>query len=142
MLISTLVLTAVFSYWLIVESEDERLHGVFIQHDRLLLLEKRKEAYQLLVDAIGEEPDGPLDPIWLPLVRATGNGYVQLGYLIRVLEAAPHRESTYREIANLIEIAPPSFHVQVKSRYLEDLNAISGVQPFYLKKYKLQSSEE
>lgn len=136
-LFSMLGLGATFNFWLFQESDDERLHRVFIEHDKLVLQGKRKQAHQVLVSAITEETDGPLDPIWLPLVRATGNGYAQLSYLIRVIEAAPEREMTYKEIANLIEVAPQSFHDEVKQRYLNDLNEVAAVRKDYLEKYGL-----
>lgn len=137
LLISSVCLTAGLSYWLVSESDDERLHYVFVKHDLLVVQGKRQEANKLLESVLSEEGEGSLDPLWLPLVRASGNGYVQLGYLIRVLAGDPNREKTYKEISNLIEFAPQSFHDGVKPRFLSDVNAIPGVRVEYLNKYEL-----
>ena len=138
-LLSTLSVSTLFSYWLIRESVDEKVRGIFIEHDKLVLLDQRKEAQELLVSEIAKEGEGPLDPLWMPLIRAGSNGYIQLGYLVRVLQGNPDREQTYEEIANLIETAPDSFQVEVKPRLLADINAISGIRNEWLDKYSLKT---
>ena len=133
----TLVLFVYFCYWLVSESDDEKIHRIFETHDRLVLEGKREEAGQLFHKALGEEGNGPLDPIWLPLVRATGNGYDQLTYHLRILEADPEREKTYKSIANLIEFAPDAFHTEIKHRYYTDLAKVDGVRIDLLEQYDL-----
>lgn len=133
----SLLLEAGFAYWLVAESDDEKVHNIFVEFDSLLLQGKRKEAHELFAEALSAEGDGPLNPIWSPLVRAQGNGYVQLDYYVRILAGDPDRESTYKEIANLIEFAPEAFHKEVKSRYFAALNNVPGVRFELLEKYKL-----
>ncbi|MCU7929231.1 MAG: hypothetical protein KZQ90_00380 [Candidatus Thiodiazotropha sp. (ex Codakia rugifera)] len=127
-LISSLCISALFSYWIIAESSDEKVHRVFLEHDKLIVQGKRKEASALFTSALSEEGNGPLDPIWLPFVRAQGNGYIQLQYYYRILAADPDRHDTYKEIARLIETAPDVFHREVKQNYLSDIAAIPGIQ--------------
>ena len=125
------------AWWIISDSHEDYLHKVFLEHDKLLLKEKYLEASKVLKTAIERAGDGPLDPIWLPIVRAQKNGYDQLGYYRRILEGDPTREQTYIEIANLIDLAPTTFQDQVKSRYLGALAEIAGVQEEHLTKHGL-----
>ena len=78
-----------------------------------------------------------MNPIWTPLVRAQGNGYVQLQYYVRILAGDPDRRATYEEIANLIETAPDAFHAEVKPIYLADIASVPGVRKDLLEKYGL-----
>jgi hypothetical protein len=137
LLVSSVLLSGGFSYWLIAESDDEKVHRVFVEHDRLVLEGRRREARELFEDALKREGEGALAPIWSPLVRAQGNGYVQLEYYIRILAGDPDRELTYKEIASLIETAPKVFHEEVKPRYLSALRGVSGIKVELLAKYGL-----
>lgn len=127
-----------FGYWLIDESEHEKVRRIRIEADELLLEEKREEANRLVKDFLATTGDGPLDPVWLPLIRNNvSNGYELLGYYVRILAGDPEREATYSEIANFIEMAPQAFHDEVKQRYLVDLGAVLGVKHDLLQKNHL-----
>lgn len=138
--ILTALIFVCFCYWLFSESDDEKIHDIFMAHDQLVLEGKRKEAGQLFHKALEKEGSGPLDPIWLPLVRARGNGYEQLVYHLRILQADPENEETYKSIANLVEFAPEAFHLEVKENYYTELARVTGVRPDLLKKYDLLSN--
>ena len=126
-----------FILWLVVDGDDERIHDAYKEHEHLMALGKTAEAYVLFLDALKAEGEGPLDPIWIPFIRVHGNGYERLTYFIRVLESRPSQEDIYEEIAKVIELAPRSFHLEVKERYLRDVRAIDGINVGYLEKYGL-----
>jgi hypothetical protein len=137
LLVASLGIGAFFSHWIISDSPDEKVHQIFVQHDKLLLQGKRKEAHALFANALSAEGKGPLNPIWLPFVRAQGNGYVQLEYYVRILAGDPNRRATYAEISGLIENAPETFHTQIKPTYLADIAAVAGVRQELLQEYGL-----
>ncbi len=124
-------------YWLWKDRPYVKVHDLLVMHDRLLVEGKRKEAYALFEKALKEQGDGPLSPYWLPMVRALNNGYRQLEYLLRIVEADPERRATYEELANLLKAAPESFQKEVRPRFLADLAAVPEVNRRYLKKYGL-----
>ncbi|MBN1378446.1 MAG: hypothetical protein JXA04_04355 [Gammaproteobacteria bacterium] len=131
-------MSVLFGYWLIAENDDDKVHRILFEHDRLLLAGQRQEARALLIESLRKTGEEPLDPIWFPVVLiARGNGYEQLTYFERILAADPDREATYKAIANLIELAPSAFHAEVKSRYFASLVSVPGVRVEWLSKYKL-----
>jgi len=142
LLVTAVSLSAYFSYWLITESDNEKVHNALVEHSKLAVRDSPKEAYQHLSDVLSAQKDGPLDPVWLRLVHVKSNGYERLGYYMRILAGDPDREETYNEIATFIELAPKVFHEEVKMDYLTDMNAISGVRHDLLEKYGLVSTQK
>jgi len=130
-------MSAYFVFWFVTGSDDALVHDVLVEHDKLVISGKRREAFLLLDSMLSAEDDGPLDPVWLPIIRIKSSGYERLGYYIRVLYSDPEREYVYDEVANFMELAPKSFHDEVKPRYLEDMNNIEGIRQDFLKKYGL-----
>ena len=137
LLLATVLITSSFAYWIVAESDDDKVHSVIKRYDRLYMAERFEEATTLFSDTLSKTGDGPLDPIWIPMVRGNRNGYVQITFYKRILAAEPERESTYQAIANLIEFAPDSFQKEVKQRYLQALLSIPNVRKDYLEKYGL-----
>ncbi len=139
LLFFTLFLGVCFGYWLMAESDDEKVRRIFLAHDQLVLQGKRLEARALFKDSLKVEGDGALDPVWIPFVRVQGNGYVQLEFYLRILAGDPDRELTYQEIANLVDMAPEVFHLEVKSRYFFSFAQVSGARPKLLESYGLKN---
>jgi len=134
-LVFSILLFTSTSYWLFSESDDEKASRIFKKHYSLLLEGRREDASRLLDKTL--EGEGPLDPIWLPLVHANSNGYFQLFHYLRILAADPEREETYLAIANLVKFSPEAFHVEKKSLYYADIAKIKNVQFNFLEKYGL-----
>lgn len=141
LLTASVVSCASLAYWLLAESDHNRVHDILEAHGRLVAHERRKEAVELLTKSLASAGEGPLDPIWLRLMSSVSNGYVRLGYYIRILRSDPAREATYYEISSFIEQAPKAFHDEVKAKYLGDLADVPGVRSDYLEKYGLVSDE-
>ena len=137
LLLFSFLASAYFFYWVVAASDDEQVHDALVVHGKFVVQEKRKEAYEYLNKKLAAKQDGPLDPIWLQLVRVNSSGYERLGYYLRILEGDPDREATYSEVANFIELAPLAFHDEVKQRYLTDMSKISGIRQDWLEEYNL-----
>lgn len=142
LLIVTLILSVLFAHWVISESDDDLVHDALVKYGELALKGKRKEGIELLNQTLDNQPAGPLDPIWLKLVRVDSNGYERLSNYMRVLKSDPDLESTYFEISNFIDIAPQAFHDEVKEQYLSDMAKIPGINEEWLQKYNLVLSKQ
>ncbi len=136
----SLVSTACFCFWIVSKDDDDLVHDALKDYGRMVVFEKRSEGYTQLQEILANQPDGPLDPIWLQLVRINRNGYEKLGYYLRILEDDTERKLTYREIANFLELAPDVFHDEVKDRYLGDMSRIPGIRRDWLEEYGLSFS--
>ena len=135
--ICSILLFAAFCSWLAIESTEERLRRVFITHERLILEGKKQEASDLFYKTIEDEGEGALDPLFIQIVNALGNGYDQLSFFLRIMAYDPARESTYKAIAELIEFAPKEFHDEVKQTFFDRLAAIEGIEIELLEQYGL-----
>lgn len=127
-----------FSYWLLTDSEYDRISRVSAKVEQLLLQGKREEGQQLIIKEIGS--GDLLDPAWSRLASQLDR-YLLLEVYERIVSAEPSRERTYKDIADLIETAPDSFHEEVKTRYFSALKSIPKVSLDYLEKYGLLETE-
>lgn len=141
LLIFTLVSTTFFCYWLFTESDDEKLHRVYLQFDRLRLEGRQTEADKLFDETLSSTGDGPLDPIYTPLIRAKSNGYQRLEYYERILAGDPGREATYKEIETILSFVPDKYVVEIRTKYLAALANIPEVRQDFLRKYNLQLND-
>ncbi len=137
LLTTTLLTIAAFSYYLLSESEAERLSRFYKTYDSLVLAGKIDEAQKLQSQVLAIGSDLPLDETWLPLVQAQRNGYDKLSNYLRILAGNTQREETYKEISELIAKAPDTFNRETKSIYIKELNELPFVERLFLKKYGL-----
>ncbi len=135
-LLFSAIIFFIFIFWINTESFHEKVSRLYTAHRNLILRDKIEEASQMLKQALPKGTKGPISPHWLPLINVA-NGYDQLHYYLRVLEAEPEREATYIAIANLISFAPEAFHTEIKASYLDDIKKIPGVNYEMLEKYNL-----
>ncbi|MBB3059430.1 hypothetical protein [Microbulbifer rhizosphaerae] len=135
---ASISLTGAFALWIYSDSSIERANQVVQTYDQLYYEGKKEQAAALLRTTLNTSDKGPLGPEWIAVVRRMDNGYEQLQQLLRIVAAAPRRETTYREIAELLASAPENFNIEQRHRYLAALNGIDGVEQRLLDRYALQ----
>ena len=131
-----------FAFWIFADSDDDKVRDALVEFGKYALEGKKDEGYAFLNKTLQANDSHSMDPIWLKLISVNNSGYDRLDYYMKVMRADPDREATYQEIANFIELAPKVFHDEVKVKYLEDLNAIPGINLDWLVKYDLISASQ
>ncbi len=141
LLVATALTCVGFGYWLVSDSEAEKVTRFFIEYKELNLRNKVDEARKLhqRVLSTGGNDDEPLDEVWLPLVQALEDGYDKLSFYVRILAGDTEREATYEEIANLISRAPQAFNQELKKIYINELYEVPKVRLDLLEKYGLHA---
>ena len=140
-LLISILITVSFFIWIFTNTEDEQVHQVKAQYERLFEQGKINEAKELLREVLGEKKQASINPVWLPIIRLEDNGYEKLGYFMQVLKSDPDRKATYFEVAGFIELAPKAFHDEVKARYLADISQISGIRQEWLEEFNLKPAQ-
>lgn len=136
----SLLLCGGFGYWIVAESEAERMQKFQRQFEFLLLQNKIQQAGELFMDVLSEGGGAPLDEMWLPMVLMQQDGYEKLINYTRILAGNTNREATYEEISNLIKNAPEDFHTDLKQHYFDELAEIPMVRKDWLQNYGLMKA--
>jgi hypothetical protein len=134
----SLIMFTGFSLWLYKDTEVDKYIAYYHAYQNLVLTNQSEEVEKLRVKTLAEITDDKIDNVWLPLVEMEKDELIKLKLYLRILAGNPEDESTYAQIAFLINnIFPEKEENQERLQFLKSLQKIEGVNHNLLEKYQL-----
>lgn len=135
LLIAVTVFT-LFCLWLGRKPVDEEVAEAILSYEMLVLEGKYEEASSKIMSVL-PEGDGPLNKMWLPLIKLVQNAYDRIFLYMRVIQSEPDYELPYEIVSQLLESSPAAGKSELKTRVAEILEASPGLRRDIARKYHL-----
>lgn len=133
---------SVFGLWLYKDTDLEMYIDYISKFRRLHLYERYTEASALRSETLAGMTGDTLAQVWLPVVQEEPDVARRLDLYSRILAANPERESSYEEIAEIINTSVEEFTMKEKRHYLKKLRAIKGINYSFLDAYGLLMNDD
>lgn len=139
-LLLTLVLFGLYCYWLSQKSIDEAISEAIFDYEILVLDGKYQEASDKVAEVIPGGA-GPLDKMWLPLIRLNSNAYDRISLYLRVIVSDAEYELPYEIVAQLLESSPPDVRKELRRKVSGILSGVPELRLDLADKYHLLASD-